>query len=46
MSRILTALALLYALASPVMAARHRPVCLAVDVEGIPARICPPARRR
>jgi hypothetical protein len=46
MPRILTAIALLCALASPAMAARHRPVCVAVDVEGIPARICPPARQR
>jgi hypothetical protein len=46
MLRILMALALPCALASPAMAARHRQVCVAVDVEGIPARICPPARRR
>lgn len=46
MPRILTALALLCAAASPAMAARHRPVCVAVDVEGIPSLICARPRRR
>jgi hypothetical protein len=44
--RTILTIALLGALASPAMAARHRPVCVAVDVEGIPSRVCPPARRR
>jgi hypothetical protein len=47
MPRILTAIALLCALAPPAMAARHRPSnCVNVEVEGIPVRLCPPARRR
>ena len=47
MARIASAIALLCALASPAMAARHRTVCVAVKIEMIPSLICaPPARRR
>lgn len=47
MARILIAAALLCALASPAMAARHRTVCVAVAIEGIPSLVCGlPARRR
>ncbi|MFK5596498.1 hypothetical protein ACFZ8E_05770 [Methylobacterium sp. HMF5984] len=46
MARSLAALVLRYALASAAMAARHRPVCVAVMIEMVPARICPPAPRR
>lgn len=47
MPRTLLAVALLYALASPAMAARHRTVCMAVATEMIPFLVCArPARRR
>jgi hypothetical protein len=46
MARVLTVVALLCALASPAMAARHRPVCVAVDVEGIPSLVCARPRWR
>ena len=46
MIRTLSAIALLGALAFPAMAARHRPVCVAVDVEGIPSLVCARPRRR
>ena len=47
MTRALIAAALLCALASPAMAARHRAVCVAVAIEGIPSLVCArPARRR
>ncbi|WP_243980853.1 hypothetical protein [Methylobacterium sp. E-045] len=46
MARVILAFALLCALASPAMAARRRPVCVAVDIEGIPSLVCSrPARR-
>jgi len=47
MARALLALALLCAVASPAMAARHRQVCVAVTIEMIPSLVCArPARRR
>lgn len=47
MARALLAVALLCALASPAMAARHRTVCVAVMIELIPSLVCArPARRR
>lgn len=47
MARALIAVALLCALASPAVAARPRPVCVAVDIEGIPSLVCSrPARKR
>jgi hypothetical protein len=46
MARLLTAIALICATAFPAMAARHRPVCVAVDVEGIPSLVCAQPRRR
>lgn len=47
MARALLAIALLCALASPAMAARHRPVCVEVRDPGVGAyRICAPAPRR
>jgi hypothetical protein len=46
MARALIAFALLCALALPATAARRRPVCVAVDIEGIPSLVCSrPARR-
>jgi hypothetical protein len=46
MFRPLFARALLCALASPAMAARHRLIWVAVMIEMVPAHACPPARRR
>jgi hypothetical protein len=47
MARALLAVALLCAVASPAMAARHQTVCVAVTIELIPSLVCArPARRR
>lgn len=45
--KVALTLALLCALASPAMAARHRTVCVAVTIEMIPSLVCArPARSR
>ena len=41
MARALIALALLGAMGSPAVAARHRTVCVAVTIELIPFLVCP-----
>lgn len=47
MARIIAAVAILCAMASPVLATRGRLTCVAVAIEGIPSLVCArPARRR
>lgn len=46
MTRLAFALALLCAMASPAMAARHRTTCVAVTIELIPSLVCARSVRR